>query len=180
MSRPISKKLTRKELLERFSNLGRRVSTQTVFLHQAIAQSFGLNATDTKCVDLILSHPAESVTAGQLSAMTGLTTGAITHILDRLEKRQVIERIRDTRDRRRIFLRVNPQSLEPLMPQYEAIGRAYTDLAGQYSDGELQLICDYMERASVVAEQQLATISAANWSGSSAASRPHGKHTGRT
>jgi DNA-binding MarR family transcriptional regulator len=179
MSRPISKKFTRKELLERFSNLGRRVSTQTVFLHQAIAQSFGLNATDTKCVDLILSHPAESVTAGQLSAMTGLTTGAITHILDRLEKRQVIERVRDTRDRRRIFLRVNPQSLEPLMPQYEAIGRAYTDLAAQYSDGELQLICDYMEKASLVAEQQLATMSAANRSGSSATSRPHGKHTGR-
>jgi DNA-binding MarR family transcriptional regulator len=134
------------------------MSTQTVFLHQAIAQSFGLNATDTKCVDLILSHPVGSVTAGQLSAMTGLTTGAITHILDRLEKRQIIERVRDTRDRRRIFIRVNPQSLEPLMPQYEAIGKAFTDLVDQYSDEELQLICDYMEKASAVANQQLVNI----------------------
>jgi len=145
-------------LLKRFSDLGRRMSTQTVFLHQAIAQSFGLNATDTKCVDLILSHPVGSVTAGQLSAMTGLTTGAITHILDRLEKRQIIERVRDTRDRRRIFIRVNPQSLEPLMPQYEAIGKAFTDLVDQYSDEELQLICDYMEKASAVANQQLVNI----------------------
>jgi DNA-binding MarR family transcriptional regulator len=134
------------------------MSTQTVFLHQAIAQSFGLNATDTKCVDLILSHPVGSVTAGQLSAMSGLTTGAITHILDRLEKRQIIERVRDTRDRRRIFIRVNPQSLEPLMPQYEAIGKAFTDLVDQYSDEELQLICDYMEKASAVANQQLVNI----------------------
>ena len=158
MSRPIFKPFKRRELLKRFSDLGRRMSTQTVFLHQAIAQSFGLNATDTKCVDLILSHPVGSVTAGQLSAMTGLTTGAITHILDRLEKRQIIERVRDTRDRRRIFIRVNPQSLEPLMPQYEAIGKAFTDLVDQYSDEELQLICDYMEKASAVANQQLVNI----------------------
>ena len=158
MSRPIFKPFKRRELLKRFSDLGRRMSTQTVFLHQAIAQSFGLNATDTKCVDLILSHPVGSVTAGQLSAMSGLTTGAITHILDRLEKRQIIERVRDTRDRRRIFIRVNPQSLEPLMPQYEAIGKAFTDLVNQYSDEELQLICDYMEKASAVANQQLVNI----------------------
>jgi DNA-binding MarR family transcriptional regulator len=158
MSRPIFKPSKRKELLRRFSDLGRRMSTQTVFLHQAIAQSFGLNATDTKCVDLILSHPVASVTAGHLSGMTGLTTGAITHILDRLERRQIIERVRDTRDRRRIFVRVNLPSLEPLMPQYEAIGKAFTDLADQYSDKELQLICDYMEKASAVAQQQLANL----------------------
>ena len=162
MSRPISRPFKRRELLKRFSDLGRRMSTQTVFLHQAIAQSFGLNATDTKCVDLILSHPVGSVTAGQLSAMTGLTTGAITHILDRLEKRQIIERVRDTRDRRRIFIRVNLQSLEPLMPRYEAIGKAFTDLVDQYSDEELQLICDYMEKASAVANQQLVNIADGN------------------
>jgi DNA-binding MarR family transcriptional regulator len=94
--------------------------------------------------------------------MTGLTTGAITHILDRLERRQIIERVRDTRDRRRIFVRVKLQSLEPLMPQYEAIGKAFTDLADQYSDKELQLICDYMEKASAVAQQQLANLAGGN------------------
>ena len=162
MSRQSSKKCKRSELLKKFSDLGRKVSTQTVFLHQAIAQTIGLNATDTKCLDLILSHPMGSMTAGRLSTMTGLTTGAITHILDRLEKRQIIERVRDTGDRRRVFVHVNPQSLAPLMPQYEMIGKAYTDLVDQYSDEQLRLICDYMEKASVVAEQQLATISSIN------------------
>jgi len=161
MSRPTSKKFARKELLKKFGDLGRRMSTQTVFLHQAIAQGVGLNATDTKCVDLILTHPSGSITAGQLSGMTGLTTGAITHILDRLEKRQVVERVRDTEDRRRVFVRVNPQSLQPLMPQYEAIGKAYVELVDRYSDKELQLICDYMEKASVLSTQLLAKMSAA-------------------
>ena len=179
MSRPTSTKFKRKELLKKFSDLGRRTSTQTVFLHQAIAQGVGLNATDTKCVDLILTHPSRSVTAGQLSDMTGLTTGAITHILDRLEKRQIIERVRDTKDRRRVFVRVNLQSLEPVMPQYEAIGKAYVDLIDQYSDEELQLICDYMEKASALATQQLAKMSAVNRSHSSVTSRPQKRRAGR-
>ncbi|PWT80900.1 MAG: MarR family transcriptional regulator [Acidobacteria bacterium] len=162
MSRAISKRINRRELLKKFTDLGRRTSTQTVFLHQAIAQGIGLNATDTKCVDLILTHPAGSMTAGQLSDMTGLTSGAITHILDRLEKRHIVERVRDTQDRRRIFVRVNLKSLEPLMPQYDAIGKAYVDLVDQYSDRELQLICDYMEKVAAVATELLANVSAAN------------------
>jgi DNA-binding MarR family transcriptional regulator len=98
----------RAELLRRLSDLGRKISTQTVFLHQAIAQGIGLNATDTKCLDLIGSEPDGTVTAGRLSDLTGLTTGAITHILDRLEKRGFVERVRDTGDRRRVFVRVRP------------------------------------------------------------------------
>ncbi len=84
MSSPNVKVSSRSELMNKLWELGRKASTQTVFLHQAIAQSVGLNATDTKCIDLILHGPGDSVTAGWLSEMTGLTTGAITHILDRL------------------------------------------------------------------------------------------------
>src|SRR5208282_1707014 len=162
MSTPTAKKNSRRELLNRLRDLGRKTSTQTVFLHQAIAQSVGLNATDTKCIDLILSHPHGSITAGELSGMTGLTTGAITHILDRLEKKQFIERVRDTRDRRKVFIRVRPESLEPLAPKYEEIGKAYMSLADQYGDKELHLICDYMERASEVSKRELANMFAAN------------------
>jgi DNA-binding MarR family transcriptional regulator len=162
MSSSNSKKSKRRELLNKLWDLGRRVSTQTVFLHQAIAQSVGLNATDTKCIDLILRGPDGSVTAGWLSDMTGLTTGAITHILDRLEKRQFIERGRDTRDRRKVFVRVLPESLEPLIPKYEAMGRAYMNLAEQYGDKELQLICDYLVKACEVSERELANMITAN------------------
>jgi DNA-binding MarR family transcriptional regulator len=162
MSSPTFKKSRRHELLNQLWGLGRKISTQTVFLHQAIAQSVGLNATDTKCIDLILSSPDGSVTAGGLSNMTGLTTGGITHILDRLEKRHCIERVRDTRDRRKIFIRVRPESLEPLIPKYEEVGKGYMTLAERYGDKDLELICDYMERASEVAGRQLANMIAAN------------------
>src|SRR5581483_8489810 len=150
----------RKFLLQRLLDLGRLVSTRTVFLHQAIAQQAGLNATDTKCVDLILRGPAEGVTAGWLSERAGLTTGAITHILDRLERRQVIERVRDTEDRRRVFIRVHMETLEPMAPYYDAIGAAFGALSKHYSDEELEVICDYMERASEVSERELAKLRA--------------------
>jgi DNA-binding MarR family transcriptional regulator len=150
------KSAKRTELLRRLSDLGRKISTQTVFLHQAIAQSVGLNATDTKCVDLIGSHPDGVVTAGRLSDLTGLTTGAITHILDRLELRGIIERVRDTKDRRRVFVRVRGEALEPLLPKYEAIAKAFMALAQQYNDRDLELICGYMEKASEMSERLMA------------------------
>lgn len=174
MSRPKSK---RSELLNKLWDLGRKVSTQTVFLHQAIAQSVGLNATDTKCIDLILRGSEGSVTAGRLSVMTGLTTGAITHILDRLEKRRFIERVRDTRDRRKVFVRALPESLKPLIPKYEAMGRAYLGLAEQYSDKELQLICDYLEKTCEVSERELANVVTAGRSHPRAKSKPAGMRT---
>ena len=162
MSISISKKSHRRELLARLSDLGRIVSTQTVFMHQAIAQTVGLNATDTKCIDLILREPGGSVSAGQLSEMTGLTTGAITHILDRLERRRFVERIRDTEDRRRVYVRVRLESLKPLAPKYEAVGKAYRDLLEGYSSKELQFICDYMEKTSQLSERELIKMIAVN------------------
>lgn len=104
------------------------------------------------------------MTAGSLSGMTGLTTGAITHILDRLEKQKFIERVRDTQDRRKVFIRVRPDSLEPLIPKYEGIGRAYMSLADRYDNKGLELICDYLERASEVSKRELANMIAANGS----------------
>ncbi len=134
------------------------MSTQTVFLHQAIAQSAGLNATETKCVDLILRCENEHVTAGWLSQQSGLTTGAITHILDRLEKRGYVERIRDTEDRRRVFIQVKPESLKPLTPKYEAIGKAYMAILEEFTDEELNLICHYLEKASEISKQELSKL----------------------
>jgi len=153
---------SRKALLHKLWNLGRAVSTQTVFLHQAIAQAFGLNATDTKCLDLILTHPGVPVTAGWLAGMSGLTSGAVTHILDRLEKRKLIERVRDLDDRRKIFVRVREENLAPLLPRYEAVGKAFMELAGQFGEEELQVICNYLERSLEVSRKELAKLVAAS------------------
>jgi len=171
MARPDRTSNTRRALMAKLWDLGRQMSTQTVFLHQALAQSVGLNATDTKCIDLILRGPDGAVTAGRLSELSGLTTGAITHILDRLERRRFVERVRDTEDRRKVFVRVRMDRLEPLIPKYEAIGHAFMQLADAYDDAGLAVICDYMERAAVISEDELAKVVAANRSREAAGAR---------
>jgi len=154
------KDVKRQNLLQRLWDLGREMSTQTVFLHQAIAQSAGLNATDTKCIDLILRSGDSPVTAGWLSQQSGLTTGAVTHILDRLEKRGYVQRVHDTADRRRVFIKANEEQLKPLFPKYEAIGTAYMKLLEEYTTAELELITGYLEKANEISKQQISKIAA--------------------
>jgi hypothetical protein len=60
-----------------------------------------------------------------------------------------------------VFVRVRPGSLEPLLPKYEAIGKAYMALAGQYSDDDLSLICGYMDQASELTERLMTDVIAA-------------------
>ena len=154
----MAKKSKRAELLGKLWDLGRRMSTQTVFLHEAIARTAGLSATDTKCMDLILRAAEGGVTAGYLSGKSGLTTGAITHILDRLERGGFVERVRDTRDRRKVFVKVREERLKDLAPKYEAIGKAYLEMLGQYDDEQLELICEYLEKTAEVSEREAGKI----------------------
>lgn len=154
MSRGNSTRTTkRSEMLRSLGDLARKFSTQTVLLHEVIAQTVGLNATDTRCLSLIRFHPEGVVTAGWLAELTGLTTGAITHILDRLEKRGFVERLRDTEDRRKVFVRLLPENFEQLSSQYEALGKSYMKLVERYSDEELELIFGYLEGMSGMTEQ---------------------------
>ncbi|MEG9435769.1 MarR family transcriptional regulator [Edaphobacter sp. HDX4] len=155
----------RAEMLQRLGDLARRFSTRTVFLHQVIAQTVGLSATDTRCLDLILTDPENMTTAGRLAHLSGLTTGAITHILDRLEKRGFIKRVRDTEDRRKVFVRVQEESLAPVVPKYRALGEAYKTLVEHYTDSELKLIFDYMEKMSEMNERLMADAVAAQREG---------------
>ena len=76
----------------------------------------------------------------------------------------LLYRVRDRRDRRKVFIRVRPHSLEPLIPKYEGIGKAYMSLAERYDNKGLELICDYLERASEVSKRKLANMIAGNGS----------------
>ena len=62
----------------------RRFIAQAIAAHEAVAARLGLNATDLRSLDLIGSEP--EMTPSRLAELTGLTTGAVTGILDRLER----------------------------------------------------------------------------------------------
>ena len=150
---------TRQELLRRVGmELGRAISAQTIFFHEAVARRVGLNATDTRCLDLIVRSP-DRLTAGDLGRETGLTTGAVTGILDRLEKAGMVERLRDASDRRKVFVRPIPEAVRRVGPLYEGLGAAMMKLAASYQTRELELISDFLEKNLALLDEQIARLS---------------------
>lgn len=132
--------------------LGRKLSAATVLFHSAVADSLGLNVTDLKCWDqLVLSGP---VTAGYLAEATGLTTGAITGVIDRLEKAGFARRERDRSDRRVVMVHPLREKESVVGELYAPLGRAMADLMQQYGPDEVQLVVGLINRAVEVLQQE--------------------------
>ncbi len=115
----------------------RELSTETVLFHARIAEMLGLNPTDHKSLDVLVRFGP--ITAGQLAERTGLTTGAITGIVDRLEKAGYARRVRDPNDRRRVIVETLPEAMEKITPLFASIYQASLELFSRYSDDELTL-----------------------------------------
>jgi DNA-binding MarR family transcriptional regulator len=135
--------------------LGRELSTAVVLFHQAVAERVGLNATDFKCLDLL--DRMGPITAGQLSELMGLTGGAVTGIIDRLEAAGLAQRERDQSDRRRVIIRpaLGQEYLNTVVPIFASLQQAMVDeLAGRYSPEVLNAIEDFLRRTIQVLRQQ--------------------------
>jgi DNA-binding MarR family transcriptional regulator len=126
--------------------IGRQHSARVVMFHQAVAERLGLNATDLKCLDLAKGASA-ALTAGRLAELTGLTTGAITGVVDRLEEAGFVRRQRDPHDRRKVIV-------EPLIGREGEVAKLFSSLAdgvaalcARYSDDELALLVNFLGEA---------------------------------
>ena len=151
---------TRHELLQRVGmELGREIATESLFFHEAVARKVGLNATDTRCLELIARAGGAQVTAGDLGKETGLTTGAVTGILDRLEKAGFVERVRDGSDRRKVFVRPKPEAMRRAAAIYDGFGKAMMKLVSGYQTSELELIHDFLEQNLSLLKEQVSTLS---------------------
>jgi DNA-binding MarR family transcriptional regulator len=136
---------SRSALLAGMGDEFRQLSTATILFHQAIADKLGMHVTDHKCAEILLRTGA--ITAGELAQLTGLTTGAITGVIDRLEKAGFVRRAKDPKDRRRVVIAPVAERLEREMaPLFEPIARAMGDLCAEYGDQELRLIRDFISR----------------------------------
>jgi DNA-binding MarR family transcriptional regulator len=109
---------------------------------EAAAGYLGLNRTDTRCLDII--ERRGGVTAGGLAAETGLTSGAITAVLDRLENAGFVERVRDGGDRRKVLVALTDRAHRLAWDCYGPIADEGTAILEGYSDEQLMLIRDFM------------------------------------
>jgi DNA-binding MarR family transcriptional regulator len=136
----------REEVIQAIIEKRREMSTETVMFHQGVADRLGLHITDHKCLDLIRQYGA--MPAGKLAELTGLTTGAVTGIIDRLEKAGYVRRANDPKDRRRTI--IEPTQNKKWERKIEAIFTPYHErmhkLLSSYSDRELAFLLDVLTK----------------------------------
>jgi len=129
----------------RIGNIVRRMGAQSVIVSQTVAARFGLNATDFECLDMIQLEG--SVSAGRLAAATGLTSGATTALIDRLERAGYVERVDDPADRRRVLVRIRKGSIDDIARVYVPMQKRMFALWSGYSEAELAVIEDFLGRS---------------------------------
>jgi DNA-binding MarR family transcriptional regulator len=114
-------------LREGLGDASRRNQAATDLFDETAGEFFGINRTDGRCLDIIERNG--KVSAGQLANDSGLTTGAVTAVIDRLERAGYVQRVRDEIDRRKVWVECTPAMREmvgKIYGFYDVIGPAMT------------------------------------------------------
>jgi DNA-binding MarR family transcriptional regulator len=125
---------------------------------QAVADYFGVNRTDARCLDII--ERRGGVTAGELAVESGLSTGAVTTVLDRLERAGYARRVPDPADRRRVRVEITPEAQRINEELYHPLVMAAHEQLARYSQDELELLRDYHRASRAVTEAHAARVRA--------------------
>ena len=147
---------SRAELLKTLDETLRNVGAQSVLMSDTVAKLVGLNSTDLECLDLLVL--AGATTAGRLATHAGLTTGAMTAVIDRLESAGFARRVRDNDDRRLVLVEALPDACRRVEQLYRPLAAAFARLNEEYGDRQLAVIVDYLSRAVTLAAEHLATL----------------------
>lgn len=134
----MSRGKARTVLLGELEEAMRRSSAQGVLYGQAVANVAGISNSDLECMDFL--NLEGRATAGRLAEVTGLTTGAITGVVDRLEKAGYVRRERDDADRRKVFIVIVPEATAQIGQLYVPMQQAMQKLWSRYTDEELRLL----------------------------------------
>ncbi|PJZ25812.1 transcriptional regulator [Leptospira hartskeerlii] len=145
---------TKPELLESIMTDSKNLSTVSILFHQTIADRLGLHITDHKCVDFLFTQGPQ--TAGEISKSMGLSTGAVTSLIDRLEKKGLVERKNDPNDRRkvRIFLTQDMAAMQKIGGLFEGLAKSVWEHLSAYTAEELKVILDYTRKSIRIMEEE--------------------------
>lgn len=145
-------KKNNEDLLVRFQNASRKYSDASVFMHAAIARKAGLSGADHKYLGLIL--PYKSISAGEISKLTGLSTGAVTGLIDRLEKKGLLKRQFIKEDRRKVIIVPNVEnSMNLLKPFFDDLQQKTMALLATFSEEQIETIESYFTKATAIMEE---------------------------
>ncbi|HEX8035269.1 MAG TPA: MarR family winged helix-turn-helix transcriptional regulator, partial [Ktedonobacterales bacterium] len=122
---------------------------------RAAAGRAGMTVTDMQVIDILDS--TGPMTAGQLADLTGLTTGAITGILSRLEEAGLVSRERDAVDGRRVIVRLVPDKdkMGKIGPIFDSIGKSWDEVASDYDDEQIAFLLAFLKRSNTVSRKEI-------------------------
>jgi DNA-binding MarR family transcriptional regulator len=142
MKPPLSRSKARAALMQELEHAVRKSSALGVIFGQTVASRVGVSSSDLECLDFLVMEGR--VTAGRLAELTGLTTGAITGVIDRMEKAGLVRRERDEEDRRKVYVAIVPEAIAKVGRFYEPLQKAVTRDWEGYTDAELKLLLRFM------------------------------------
>ncbi|HEY4020060.1 MAG TPA: MarR family transcriptional regulator [Pseudonocardiaceae bacterium] len=130
--------------------LGPEFATAIVVFHEAVGRLLGLSSVERKCIDVL--QRLGPVSAGTIGDHTGLTTGAVTGLMDRLERAGYIRRARDPQDRRKVVVELlpNPRMDALMAAAFGPFVEDMTALMAGYGPDELRAISDWVGRTTSV------------------------------
>ena len=123
---------------------------------QAVTDSLGINRTDARCLAIV--ERLGGVTAGRLARESGLSTGAVTTVLDRLERSGLARRTSDPADRRRVLVEMTPAARDANEELYRPLVEAASDQLLRYSEAELALLREYHRASRALTEAHAARV----------------------
>jgi DNA-binding MarR family transcriptional regulator len=139
--------MKKEEIIQAVNEKFTEMSTETILFHQVLADILDYHITDHRCIHFI--HRYGAMPAGRLAELTGLTTAAVTGIIDRLEEAGYVRRVNDPKDRRRTI--VEPTRSKKLERKLEKIFTPFHErmhkLLSSYSDSELTFLLDVLTKS---------------------------------
>ncbi|KMO29561.1 hypothetical protein VQ02_29455 [Methylobacterium variabile] len=135
----------------------REASALGILYSAAAARALGISSSDLECLDVIAAQ--QPVTAGALAAATGLTTGAITGVVDRLETAGFVRRVRPEADRRKVLISTTDAFLAEVVPLFEPMRRLQSAVVERHGAEQLQTVANFMTLSLQAAREAIVEIS---------------------
>jgi DNA-binding MarR family transcriptional regulator len=134
------------DAIRRLRKLNQQHSYTAIQMHEAIGRKAGLSGTDHKYLGFLIQKG--QMTAGELSNLTGLTTGAVTGLIDRFEKKKLVMRQFAKDDRRKVIIEPNTKNIMTLLePLYKEFRNKSEKLIASFSNKEIKIIEIYFLKA---------------------------------
>ena len=130
----------------------RRQRTYVVLFQEAVANRLGINVTDLVCGDIVLRNPG--ISPGALVEMTGLTSGAVTAVIDRLERARLARRVRDPKDGRRVGIVPLPARAGEYTTVYDKLNARLATLCASVGTQELRAIQKFVDALEKIVEDE--------------------------